>query len=327
MMPRPLQRQPRPHERIWNGRIVDKNLNGIWLERLNALKAFNLISICGGHEQRRTPHINLRLKWQYLDYTSSHYLNLDTPIRNIINDLFPSEECIVKTEFKIINSNVPRHCDIRKEDFIITVNYPQRSSVGSWLDNAINNIEILDQKLLSYLQDSVPEYTDRYSIIWFPRGRIKAEVRNYTINCNGYRKIEIIKNDVLMKKMRERFLASEDGEPPIINVSRAFMKLPLNMREAAIWHEVGHIHYEHHSRLSVLSQEKLRTKRIEYINAGDVMLEEKEADAFSVKQIGKEAMAEFLKYLLATRPRGDVNSLKEIGRKELENRLKIIMEG
>jgi hypothetical protein len=58
----------RPFERRWRNFCVDKNLKDDWLERLNSLRSFDLISICEGHPDepsyphRRLPHINLRLK-------------------------------------------------------------------------------------------------------------------------------------------------------------------------------------------------------------------------------------------------------------------------
>ena len=57
-----------PQERRWRDRCVDTGLKDDWLERLNALAVFDLISICEGHpdepefEHRRTPHINFRVK-------------------------------------------------------------------------------------------------------------------------------------------------------------------------------------------------------------------------------------------------------------------------
>jgi hypothetical protein len=53
------------HERIWRGRCVDRNLEDEWLERLNGLHRFELVSICEGHADRRVddaPTITLRLR-------------------------------------------------------------------------------------------------------------------------------------------------------------------------------------------------------------------------------------------------------------------------
>lgn len=60
-MRRQRLRNCREHERLWRDRCVDKNLKDDWLERLNTLQSFELISICEGHLDRR-PHINLRLR-------------------------------------------------------------------------------------------------------------------------------------------------------------------------------------------------------------------------------------------------------------------------
>lgn len=67
----PRRRRPtrecRDHERLWQGRCVDKNLQDDWLERLNRLSCFKLISICEGHAERRSSaHLNLRLKPEFL---------------------------------------------------------------------------------------------------------------------------------------------------------------------------------------------------------------------------------------------------------------------
>ncbi len=104
------------------------------------------------------------------------------------------------------------------------------------------------------------------------------------------------------------------------------MALPVNVREAGIWHEVGHIHYKHYFKMPIANQDELRKTRIGYINSGNVMPIEKEADEFAVKRIGKEAVIDFLGFLLETRPGGNMNSLNEMGRKELESRMQIITE-
>jgi hypothetical protein len=69
MLPRRTPRRKcRDYEREWSGFCVDRNLEDDWLERLNRLQAFSLISICEGHCDHRTEpsgkasHIKLRLK-------------------------------------------------------------------------------------------------------------------------------------------------------------------------------------------------------------------------------------------------------------------------
>ncbi len=57
----------KPHERLWGNLCVDKHLEDLWLEHLNALTTLNLINICEGHHDRsrlseRSPHLSLRLR-------------------------------------------------------------------------------------------------------------------------------------------------------------------------------------------------------------------------------------------------------------------------
>ena len=62
----------REHQRIWQDYYVDKNLDDDWLEMLNSLSFYKMISICEGHfhdnnrPRGACPHINLRLKEQYM---------------------------------------------------------------------------------------------------------------------------------------------------------------------------------------------------------------------------------------------------------------------
>ena len=59
-------RKCRPNERLWQDHCVDRNLEDTWLEQLNSLSAFKLISICEGHvsDEWAQAHINLRVKSQ-----------------------------------------------------------------------------------------------------------------------------------------------------------------------------------------------------------------------------------------------------------------------
>jgi hypothetical protein len=62
------QRECRDHQRMWRTHCVDRNLEDAWLEAMNALEVFDLVSICEGQvsqrpsSRRSMPHVNLRLK-------------------------------------------------------------------------------------------------------------------------------------------------------------------------------------------------------------------------------------------------------------------------
>jgi hypothetical protein len=77
------------YRKIWGKYSVDPNISENWLERLNNLKLFDLVSICEGHFKEvhpynRQPHINLRLKDEYLKYMFSHLPACEKTIQNIL---------------------------------------------------------------------------------------------------------------------------------------------------------------------------------------------------------------------------------------------------
>lgn len=83
----------KPHERRWRNFCVDRGLKDAWLERLNKLAVFELISICEGHPddpaiRRRFPHINLRVRERYVVEIVENWERLRTDIRARIGDSF-----------------------------------------------------------------------------------------------------------------------------------------------------------------------------------------------------------------------------------------------
>ncbi len=57
--------------------------------------------------------------------------------------------------------------------------------------------------------------------------------------------VPVLLDDSKMQRINMRFVATAwENRGPEIIVSQAFMALPLRFKEAAIWHEVGHVHYE-----------------------------------------------------------------------------------
>ena len=168
-----------------------------------------------------------------------------------------------------------------------------------------------------------PEFGDTYRLLWRrPGTNYVGEVRNYTLDRKGYRRVPILLDDALMKEINMRFLtASWDDKGPAINVSTTFMMIPRRLREAGIWHEIGHIHHEHHLSGEFRDQSQLRAARLTATKNGLVLPIEEEADRFAVQQSGKEALIDFLEYILGTRPSGEKLGLNEIGKRELEIRI------
>jgi hypothetical protein len=135
----------------------------------------------------------------------------------------------------------------------------------------------------------------------------------------GYRRIHISSDDNLMKRINMRFMVSSwEDQGPIIHVSSAFMSLPRSIGEAGIWHEVGHIHFEHHN------QEEFRDARISAIKKGEVISMESAADRFAIIHSSKKALIDLLDYLYRTRSAGEKAGLNMIGKRELEIRIAAI---
>ena len=171
--------------------------------------------------------------------------------------------------------------------------------------------------------DSEGIFGDRYRLLWrSDRPPRVAYVRNYAENQRGFRSTPVVLDDGLIKEWRMRFLAYSGRRPQdTIFVSNEFMDLAVGLREAAIWHEVGHVHFDHARRYDFSSQEGIQSARVDAIQNGRIVEWEAEADSFAVARVGPEAFIAFLTHVLGTRPTGAPTGLNELGRRELELRI------
>jgi hypothetical protein len=107
MLPRKTPRSKcRDYERERKGVCVDRNLEDDWLEGLNGLEAFSLISICEGHcdrqaEPSRTPpHVKLRLGENLLPSIASRWDEHKMAIVSEVTRLFQAGDTYVNLELK-----------------------------------------------------------------------------------------------------------------------------------------------------------------------------------------------------------------------------------
>jgi len=201
-------------------------------------------------------------------------------------------------------------------------------NVGAWLGTRYLRGNIMDHFSLFDECLSVPDnpkFGDDYRLIWRkPETNIVGEIRNYTLDKSGYRRIQILFDDNMMKKIKMRFLVSHwPVQGPEIIVSKAFMAIPKNLGRAGIWHEVGHIHHEHLLCTEFCNQVQYKAARMSAVEQGTVLSFEAQADQFAIKKSGKEAIVAFLEYIHLTRPTG--TRLNDIGKKELELRIEAIL--
>lgn len=169
-------------------------------------------------------------------------------------------------------------------------------------------------------------FEDIYHIIWFvPNTNSVGEVRNYAGDLMRYRRIGISLRDDRLKRMNRRFLMTEwTATGPKIRVSSAFMAIPRSLREAGIWHEVGHIHHGHRYSEGVPSQTEREDSALITIDRKTLQEMEAAADGFAILHSSKEALKAFLEHLLRARPSAGKGGLNEIEKRELKARIAFV---
>jgi hypothetical protein len=152
------------YERRWRHFCVDKNLKDGWLERLNDLKGFNLVSICEGHYQQRKypsgkyPHINLKLKEQYLPGFAKGWEQLRPAVLNEVHKLFQKGDTYFNLELKHkLRAGIGRL--VYQEDLTVKMRrYQARLTEemdpesAAWFDQCVGSIECLDEIVVGWFE-------------------------------------------------------------------------------------------------------------------------------------------------------------------------------
>ena len=145
------------YEKPWRDWAVDRNLDDRWLERLNDLESFSLVSICEGHldaepkSVKRRPCIILRPKKAYIMPLTVRWYELKEAIAVEIERIWPDKETIVEFEIqhRLVKSGDPLE-DI--EDIIIRITSDRKRDmvilpewIGHWFRQALSRIETFDR--------------------------------------------------------------------------------------------------------------------------------------------------------------------------------------
>jgi hypothetical protein len=151
------RRKCKDHEREWHGFCVDRNLEDDWLEGLNNLEIFNLISICEGHydrqaepSRRTSPHIRLRLKEDFLVGVTSRWDEHKMMVVSEVNRLFQTADTYVGLELKFkLRSTTSRL--IYEESLTMRIHSRQPRTlqemddgIRDWFRRSVRRIEELD---------------------------------------------------------------------------------------------------------------------------------------------------------------------------------------
>ena len=147
----------KPYERPWQDWAVDRNLDDQWLERLNNLEAFSLVSVCEGHldvkltSVKRCPCIILRPKEAYIRPLTIHWYGLKEALAAEIERIWPGAETIVEFEIqhRLVKNVDPledrediimRITSVRKRD---AMTFPEW--IDQWFRQTLLRIEAFDQ--------------------------------------------------------------------------------------------------------------------------------------------------------------------------------------
>lgn len=150
-------RNCREHQRLWRNHCVDKNLKDDWIESLNSLRAFNLISICEGHLNGRSnphgglPHINLRLKPDLVTILANDWQTHKEKIQEGINNItsYPLTSASIELRhryFKGIGQpNYREDVVIRLEAFRERSSNNQEITRDEWFEGSIEGLAEFDR--------------------------------------------------------------------------------------------------------------------------------------------------------------------------------------
>lgn len=153
----------RPFERRWRNYCVDRNLKDDWLERLNGLKIFDLISICEGHEDeadivaRRLPHFNLRVRENMIGMLDRRWGSDRERIGQALDAAF--ENRFVSAKFEIRSGFIKERRTIDPQDIALlkigpavdVLDFDRIYYGAEWFEENIAAAEAFDQFLFDLL--------------------------------------------------------------------------------------------------------------------------------------------------------------------------------
>ncbi|MGD2155316.1 MAG: hypothetical protein PVG32_00460 [Anaerolineales bacterium] len=155
------------YERLWEGHCIDKNLADEWLDRLNKLGCFDLISICEGHSDRRPgsasayPHLNLKLKEHLLPPVSDRWDKYKSVFFDQVNRLFQTGDTLVNMEVKFkLRLGVAKMS--YRENLSLKIRCRQARTASkmdpktaTWFRRTVARLEKLDRSIASRISEPV----------------------------------------------------------------------------------------------------------------------------------------------------------------------------
>jgi hypothetical protein len=138
-----------------------------WLQRLNDLRAFDLISICEGHRDRRPgsagsyPHLNLRLKEHMLPAISDHWEVYKSVFFDQANRLFQTGDTLVNMEVKfklrlgVAKISYRENLSLKIRNRLVRTTVELDPETFTWFQSTVEQVENLDLAIASLVNESM----------------------------------------------------------------------------------------------------------------------------------------------------------------------------
>jgi hypothetical protein len=155
----------REGERLWNDHNVDKNLADAWLDALNSLRTYNLISICEGHidggrgPNSTRPHLNLRIKENFLPIFVKEFDSISNELHTKMVELFGEDDTNADLEFKVkltssrVRQEIRRDLAFHAEARFSRQSIEMEQDVVVWFNKTIKKIRMFDDVTQSLLAE------------------------------------------------------------------------------------------------------------------------------------------------------------------------------
>jgi len=159
----------KPYQRRWRDWAVDRNLEDIWLARLNALETLDLVSICEGHTDakptsvKRRPSVILIVKESYLKPLTERWYEIKAALADELERIWPESDTSIELEIQHMLTRKDGQRSDEQEIILRCFSSRKRDSaqfsewVGPWFQNTVCRIEEYDRSFKKLMEQGAHE--------------------------------------------------------------------------------------------------------------------------------------------------------------------------
>ncbi len=159
----------KPYQRCWRDWAVDRNLEDIWLKRLNALETLDLVSVCEGHTDakptsvKRRPSVILIVKESYLKPLTERWYEIKAALADELERIWPESDTSIELEIQHMLTRKDGQRNDEQEIILRCFSIRQRDSaqfsewVGPWFQHTVCRIEEYDRSFKKLMEQGAHE--------------------------------------------------------------------------------------------------------------------------------------------------------------------------